>query len=450
MPISLNNVCTPFAAVDTFLHKLFGFDRKTMQVRTEILAGLTTFLTMSYILAVNPSVMSSTGMDRGALFTTTAVVSIIATLVMAVYAKMPFALAPGMGLNAVFAYTICLGMGYSWRFALSAVFIEGLLFIILTVTNLREAIVNSLPPSLRCAIGGGIGLYLAFIGLQNGGVIVSREATLVMLGNITSGPGLLSLLGIVLTGLLLLWKVPGALLLGLLGTALAGVPLGITRFSGILSGPPSIAPIFCQMETELPLIFSLDMAVVVFTLLFIDLFDTLGMIMSLAPQAGLLLPDGRIRGINRALMADAIGTTVGAVFGSSTVTSYLESASGIAAGGRSGLTALTAAVGFMFALFFAPLFLAIPGAATCPALVIVGLYALRSIKGIDLQDDAEAIPAFLCMAFIPLAYSISDGIQLGLISYVLLNLLRGNTGKLKPGMYVLTLVFVLRYIFVPG
>lgn len=278
--------------MDAFLHKLFGFDRKTMQVRTEILAGLTTFLTMSYILAVNPSVMSSTGMDRGALFTTTALVSIIATLVMAVYARMPFALAPGMGLNAVFAYTICLGMGYSWRFALSAVFIEGLLFIILTVTNLREAIVNSLPPSLRCAIGGGIGLYLAFIGLQNGGVIVSREATLVMLGNITSGPGLLSLLGIVLTGLLLLWKVPGALLLGLLGTALAGVPLGITRFSGILSGPPSIVPIFCQMETELPLIFSLDMAVVVFTLLFIDLFDTLGMIMSLAPRPACSCPTG--------------------------------------------------------------------------------------------------------------------------------------------------------------
>ena len=427
------------------LSKLFGFDPRTMNVKTEILAGITTFLTMAYILAVNPNILGSVGMDKGAIFTTTAIVAVLATLVMAFYAKMPFALAPGMGLNAFFAYTVCMTMGYSWQFALTAVFIEGLIFILLTVTNLRDIIVNAIPASLRNAIGPGIGLYIAFIGLKNGGVIVHSDATFVTLGTITHGAGLLSVIGIVLTSVLLILNVRGALLLGILGTALIGIPMGLTVYGGVTSIPPSIAPIAFQFDFSQ--LFTIDMLIVIFTFLFIDMFDTIGTLVGVSTKAG-MIEDGKVPRLRKAFMADALGTTFGALLGSSTVTTYVESASGVAQGGRSGLTAFTTAVCFAAALLFAPIFLAIPGAATCPVLVIVGLFMLSPIKDIDFDDYSEAIPAFICLILMPLTYSISDGILIGIISYVLLNLLGRKYRKLTPAMYVLAVLFVLKYIFI--
>lgn len=427
------------------LSKLFGFDPRTMNVKTEILAGITTFLTMAYILAVNPNILGSVGMDKGAVFTTTAIVAVLATLVMALYAKMPFALAPGMGLNAFFAYTVCMTMGYSWQFALAAVFIEGLIFILLTVTNLRDIIVNAIPASLRNAIGPGIGLYIAFIGLKNGGVIVHSDATFVTLGTITYGAGLLSVIGIVLTSVLLILNVRGALLLGILGTALIGIPMGLTTYGGLTSIPPSIAPIAFQFDFSQ--LFTIDMLIVIFTFLFIDMFDTIGTLVGVSTKAG-MIKDGKVPRLRKAFMADALGTTFGALLGSSTVTTYVESASGVAQGGRSGLTAFTTAVCFAVALLFAPIFLAIPGAATCPVLVIVGLFMLSPIKDIDFDDYSESIPAFICLIIMPLTYSISDGILIGIISYVLLNLLSRKYRKLTPAMYVLAVLFVLKYIFI--
>lgn len=427
------------------LSKLFGFDPRTMNVKTEILAGITTFLTMAYILAVNPNILGSVGMDKGAVFTTTAIVAVLATLVMALYAKMPFALAPGMGLNAFFAYTVCMTMGYSWQFALAAVFIEGLIFILLTVTNLRDIIVNAIPASLRNAIGPGIGLYIAFIGLKNGGVIVHSDATFVTLGTITHGAGLLSVIGIVLTSVLLILNVRGALLLGILGTTLIGIPMGLTTYGGVTSIPPSIAPIAFQFDFSQ--LFTIDMLIVIFTFLFIDMFDTIGTLVGVSTKAG-MIKDGKVPRLQKAFMADALGTTFGAVLGSSTVTTYVESASGVAQGGRSGLTAFTTAICFAMALLFAPIFLAIPGAATCPVLVIVGLFMLSPIKDIDFDDYSESIPAFICLILMPLTYSISDGILIGVISYVLLNLLGRKYRKLTPAMYVLAVLFVLKYIFI--
>lgn len=427
------------------LSKLFGFDHRTMNVKTEILAGITTFLTMAYILAVNPNILGSVGMDKGAVFTTTAIVAVLATLIMALYAKMPFALAPGMGLNAFFAYTVCTTMGYSWQFALAAVFIEGLIFILLTVTNLRDIIVNAIPASLRNAIGPGIGLYIAFIGLKNGGVIVHSDATFVTLGTITHGAGLLSVIGIVLTSVLLILNVRGALLLGILGTALIGIPMGLTTYGGLTSIPPSIAPIAFQFDFSQ--LFTIDMLIVIFTFLFIDMFDTIGTLVGVSTKAG-MIKDGKVPRLRKAFMADALGTTFGALLGSSTVTTYVESASGVAQGGRSGLTAFTTAICFAVALLFAPIFLAIPGAATCPVLVIVGLFMLSPIKDIDFDDYSESIPAFICLIIMPLTYSISDGILIGIISYVLLNLLSRKYRKLTPAMYVLAVLFVLKYIFI--
>ncbi len=430
------------------LEKLFGFDPHSMNVKTEIVAGLTTFLTMSYILAVNPSILHETGMEKGAVFTVTAIVSIIATLVMAFYAKLPFGLAPGMGLNAFFTYTICLTMGYNWQFALTAVFIEGLIFILLTVTHLREQIVKAIPASLRNAIAAGIGLYIAFIGLKSGGIIVSNDATFVSLGNITGGTGLLAAIGILITGVLVIKNVMGAMLIGILVTTGIGIFMGLTHYQGIFSMPPSMSSLFLQLETDPNVIFSIDMLVVVFTFLFIDIFDTLGTLVSVESKAGMISADGKVKRLNEAFMADAIGTTAGALCGSSTVTTYVESAAGVAQGGRSGLTAFVIALGFIVSLLFAPLFTSIPGAATCPVLVIVGLFMISSIKQIDLSDYSESIPCFICIVMIPLSYSISDGILLSLITYVVLNLVCGNFKKLTPTMYILAVLFVLKYIFI--
>ncbi|WP_298108655.1 NCS2 family permease [uncultured Bacteroides sp.] len=426
------------------LKKLFGFDERVTTVRTEVMAGITTFLTMAYILAVNPNILSTTGMDKGALFTTTVLASAVTTLLMAFYAKLPFGLAPGMGLNAFFAYTVCLGLGYSWQFALTAVLIEGLIFILLTVTNLREKIVDCLPMTLKHAISAGIGLFIAFLGLQNAGIIVKNDATLVGLGNITTGPALLGIIGLVLTSVLLVKRVKGALLIGILLTTVLGIPLGITHFSGVVSTPPSIEPIFCQFEWHN--IFTREMVVVVFTFLFVDLFDTIGTLVGVTTKAGMVTKDGKIPHLKQAFMVDAIGTTMGAALGTSTVTTFVESAAGVGEGGRSGLTAFVTAVCFLLALFLAPFFLAVPGAATAPVLILVGLMMISSVKKIDFSDYSEAIPAFLCIVFMPMAYSISDGIVLGLMSYVLVNLISGKYKKLTLGMYILAILFSFKFL----
>ena len=429
------------------LKKLFGFNPEQTTVKTEIIAGVTTFLTMSYILAVNPAMFSALdGMPGGAVFTSTALAAIIGCLAMAFIGKLPFGLAPGMGLNAFFVYSVCLGMGYPWQFALTAVLIEGVIFIILTLTNVREAFVNAIPMHLRNAIGAGIGLFVAFIGLHSGGLIVADPATLVTLADITSGQALLALIGIVITGILYAKRVPAAILLGIIITMLIGIPGGITEFKGVLSAPQSIKPIFCQFEFKH--IFSLDMLVVVFTFLFIDLFDTVGTLIGVCSKANLVDKDGNIYRVKHAFMADSIATTAGAVLGTSTTTTYVESAAGVAEGGRSGLTAFVVAVCFAVSLFFSPLFLSIPAAATTAALVIVGMLMLESVRKIPFNDYCESIPAFICIVMMPLTYSISNGIMLGMISYVVLNMLCGKFQKITPTMYVLAVLFILKFIFI--
>lgn len=429
------------------LKKLFGFDPQKTTVRTELLAGLTTFLTMSYILAVNPGMFSQLdGMSAGAVFTATALAAIVGSLAMAMIGKMPFGLAPGMGLNAFFVYTVCMGMGYSWQFALTAVFIEGLIFIALTLSNLREAIVNAIPVSLKNAIGAGIGLFIAFIGLQNAGIVVNNDATLVSLGDITSGSALLGILGLIITGILVVKNVRGGLLIGILITTVIGVPMGLTEFNGFVSAPHSISDIFCKFEWTH--IFTLDMLVVVFTFLFIDMFDTIGTLVGVCTKAKILDADGRIPRVKEAFMADSIATTVGACLGTSTTTTYVESASGVAQGGRTGLTAFAVAVCFAISLFFSPIFLAIPAAATAPVLVIVGLFMMSPIKNIPFDDYTESIPAFITIVMMPMVYSISDGILLGMISYVLLNMLCMNFKRITPTMYILAVLFILKYIFI--
>ena len=429
------------------LKKLFGFDSTKTTVRTEIVAGITTFLTMSYILAVNPTMFGELdGMPVGSVFTATALAAIAGCLAMAFIGKLPFGLAPGMGLNAFFVYSVCMGMGYSWQFALTAVLIEGLIFIVLTLTNIREAIVNAIPMSLRNAIGAGIGLFIAFIGLKSAGVVVDDGATLVALGDITSGSALLAFIGLVITGFMYSRNVPGAILLGIIITMVIGIPLGVTEFKGIVSAPESIAPIFCQFEFDQ--IFSIDMLVVVFTFFFIDMFDTVGTLVGVCTKAKMLDEKGNIHRVKQAFMADSIATTLGAMLGTSTTTTYVESAAGVAQGGRSGLTALVVGGCFVIAMFFSPLFLSIPSAATAPALIIVGLLMAEQIKNVDFEDFSESIPAFVCMLMMPLTYSISNGILIGMITYVLMNMICGKFKKLSPAMYILAVLFILKYILI--
>ena len=429
------------------LKKLFGFDSTKTTVRTEIVAGITTFLTMSYILAVNPTMFGELdGMPMGSVFTSTALAAIVGCLAMALIGKLPFGLAPGMGLNAFFVYSVCMGMGYSWQFALTAVLIEGLIFIVLTLTNVREAIVDAIPMSLRNAIGAGIGLFIAFIGLKSAGVVVDDGATLVALGDITSGSALLAFIGLIITGFLYARNVPGAILLGILLTMVIGIPLGVTEFRGVVSVPESISPIFCKFEFDK--IFSVDMLVVVFTFFFIDMFDTVGTLVGVCTKANMIDEKGNIQRVKQAFMADSIATTVGAVLGTSTTTTYVESAAGVAQGGRSGLTAFVVGGCFVVALFFSPLFLSIPSAATAPALIIVGLLMMEQVKNIPFDDFSESIPAFVCMIMMPLTYSISNGILIGMITYVLMNVICGKFKKLSPAIYVLAVLFILKYILI--
>lgn len=428
------------------LEKFFKLKANGTNIRTEVIAGFTTFLTMAYILAVNPSILSAAGMDANALFTSTALAAIVGTLVMALWAKLPFALAPGMGLNAFFAFSVVLGMGHSWQFALTAVLIEGIIFILLTLFNIREAIVDAIPSSIKTAISAGIGLFIAFIGLQNAGVVVNNDATLVGLGDITTGNALLGLIGLVITAVLVVKKVKGDLLIGILLTTLIGIPLGITQMKGFISTPPTIEPIFFQFEWKE--VFTFDMMIVVFTFLFVDIFDTLGTLVGVSTKAGMLDKNGKIPNAKKAFMADAIGTTVGSMLGTSTVTTYVESAAGVTEGGRTGLTALVTALAFAIALFLSPVFLAIPGAATAPALILVGLYMLSPIRELDFNNFAETIPAFITIIAMPLTYSIAEGITLGVLSYVFINLIAGNVKKLSIGMYILAILFILKYIFI--
>lgn len=429
------------------LEQFFKLKEHKTDTKTEILAGITTFMTMAYILAVNPDILSATGMDKGALFTATALSSFIAILVMAFYANLPFALAPGMGLNAFFAFTVVLGMKYSWQFALTAVLLEGIIFIILTFLNIREAIVDAIPLQLKHAVSVGIGLFIAFIGLANAKLVVDNPATLVSRGAMNQPGVWVMLIGLLITGILLVKKIKGALLIGIVISTIVGIPLGVTYLPGGMpvSLPPSLAPTFLKFDFSQ--VFTIDMIIVLFTFLFVDMFDTVGTLVGVASKADLLDPkDGKLPGAKQALFADAVGTTIGACLGTSTVTTYVESAAGVAEGGRTGLTALSSGVMFAIALFLSPLFLMVPGAATAPALVLVGLFMMTPILKIDLEDYTVSIPAFLTVIMMPLTYSIAEGIAFGLTSYVFLKLLTGKAKDVSPLLYVLAVLFIIKFV----
>nr|WP_168198342.1 NCS2 family permease [Crassaminicella thermophila] len=428
------------------LENLFKLSEKKTNVKTEIIAGITTFMTMAYILIVNPDILSATGMDKGAVFTATALSAAFATFLMAFMANLPFALAPGMGLNAFFAFSVCIGMGYSWQFALTAVLIEGLIFIVLTLTNVREAIINGMPMVIKNAVSVGIGLFIAFIGFQSAGIIVNNDAVLVGLGNVKDPGVLLALVGIIVTGILLVKNVKGALLIGMILTTVGGMVIGKTAIPAtIVSVPPSIKPIFFKF-VGMNEILSWNMVVVVFTFLFVDLFDTLGTLIGVATKADMIDDEGKLPKAKQALFADAIGTTVGSMMGTSTVTTYVESASGVAEGGRTGLTALTTGVLFLASVVFAPLFTAVPPQATSAVLILVGLFMISPILKINFEDFTEAIPAFLTIIMMPLTYSIAEGLVFGVISYVLLKVLAKRSDEVHPMMYVIAVLFILKHI----
>lgn len=424
-----------------FFEKTFRLKDHGTTVKTEVLAGFTTFMTMAYILAVNPGILGDAGMDFGKVFTATALASLIGTLFMAFAANLPFALAPGMGLNAFFAYTVVIGMGKSPEFALTAVFLEGLIFILLSFFNVREAIINSIPRNIKSAISVGIGLFIAFIGLANAGIIVAG-APLIGLGKVTEGSALLAIIGLAIAGVLLAYKVKGALFIAIVATTIIGFPMGLTTFPGQLVSAP-VAPYFFDFVWNE--IFTFDMFTVLFVFLFVDIFDTVGTLVGVSTKAGMLTADGKVPKAKQALLADAIATTIGAIFGTSTVTTYVESASGVAEGGRTGLTSVVTAGLFGLALFFSPLFLMIPSAATASALILVGLFMMSPIKDINFDDFTEAIPAFLTIIMMPLAYSISEGIVFGIIAYVVLKVATKKFADVPVLTYILAILFVAKF-----
>jgi len=431
------------------LQKLFGFDSTKHNVRTEIMAGLTSFLTMAYILAVNPQIFSALadqGMDTNAVFTATVFASVIGTLIMACYAKLPFGLAPGMGLNAFFVYTVCLTMGYTWQFALTAILLEGIIFIILSITKVRSLIINAIPKALKEAISVGLGLFIASLGLKNSHIIVDSSSNLMELGDILTGPALLCVIGLAITSVLLIYRIRGAMLLGILFTTIIGIPLGETHLNGIVGMPPDVTPLCMQFEWDK--IFTLDMFLVVLTFLFFDMFDTIGTVIGVMSSAGMIKKDGTIPHVDEALLADAIATTAGACIGASTTTTYVESASGVGEGGKTGLTACSIAMFFLISLFFAPLFLSIPAGATSPALIIVGLMMFANVRNMPFKDYAESIPCFITLFITVMAASISDGIFMGIISYVTLNVIAQKWERLNPTIVFLAVIFIFRYIFV--
>ena len=429
------------------LKKFLGFDAQTMSLRTEFTAGLTTFLTMSYILAVNPEILSATSMDKGAVFTATALASAVATILLAFMAKLPLAQAPSMGINAFFAYTLVLGMGYSWQTALAATFVEGIVFILLTVFNIRDKVINSIPLNMRYAISVGIGMFIAFIGLKNAGIIEANEATFVALGKFTP-VSLLAIFGILLSAMLMWRKVRGALFYSILICTAIGIPFGVTHIPdnfSFVSMPQSMAPTF--MKFDFMSLLNFDMLIIILVLVFMDMFNTIGTLVGAAAQSGLMDKNGNVPRMKEALMADAIGTTFGAMCGTSTVTTYVESAAGIAEGGRSGVTAVTTGVLFILALFFAPIFLLVPGAATTGALVLVGILMIRIIKDINFTDISEALPAFITILTMVLTYSIAEGIALGLLSYTFIKIFTGQFRQVSLTLYILSILFIVRYLF---
>ncbi|MDD2314826.1 MAG: NCS2 family permease [Proteiniphilum sp.] len=428
------------------LEKLFKLKQNNTTVRTELVAGVITFLTMSYILVVNPNILSASGMDKAALFTATALASVLGTLFMAFIPNLPIAQAPGMGLNSFFAFSVVLGLGYSWQMALTAVFIEGIIFIILTFFNVRELIVKSIPASIKNAIPVGIGLFITFLGLQNAGLIVRDENTMVTLGAMSNPHVWVASLGLILTAVLYYKKVHGAFLIGIVGATVFAIILGLVQMpsGSIVALPPDISPVFAKFEWQN--IFTLDMLIVVFTFLFVNLFDTIGTLLGVASKVGITDEEGNFPQIKKALFADALGTTFGAVIGTSTVTSYVESASGVAVGGRTGLTSLSTAVMFLLALFLAPLFLMVPAAATAPALILVGLFMITSVVKINFDNMTEALPAFLTIVMMPFAFSIAQGIVFGMLSYVLLKALSGKWKHISATMWVIFVLFIVKMV----
>lgn len=434
-------------AKDGLLDNYFEITKNGSNTKTEIVAGLTTFMAMAYILIINPSILSAAGMDQGAVFTATALATVVSTLLTGIYAKLPFAQAPGMGLNAFFAYTIVLQMGYSYQFALTAVFLEGIIFILLTLFNVREAIVDSIPDCIKKAISVGIGLLIALLGLQGAGVIVHPKdgGTILALGNLTSGPGLLAIIGLVITAILLARNVKGALFFGMLITAVVGIPLGLTPIpKAVVSMPPSIRSVLFNFDWSN--IFSLDMVIILFTLLFMDLFDTIGTLVGVATKAKMLDENGRVPNIKKALLSDAIGTTFGGCVGTSTVSTFVESAAGVAEGGRTGLTAVVTAIMFALALFFSPVFASITSAVTAATLILVGLFMIEPIREINLQDYTESIPAFLTIIMMPFTGSISDGIMFGIISYIILKIFTGKIKEISVTTVIIGVIFLLKFL----
>lgn len=427
------------------MEKFFKMSARGTNVRREIVAGLTTFLAMAYILAVNPRMLANAGMDASGVFTATALAACIATLVMAFTANLPIALAPGMGLNAFFAFTVVLGMGISWKTALTAVFLEGVLFIILSFFNVREAIINAIPSNLKKAVAAGIGLFICFIGFQNAGIIVNNDATLVGLGNLTQGSAAVAMIGLALTAVLYALKIPGSILIGILVTTLIGIPFGVTSVPANWT-PVSMpaAPLLFQFDFSR--IFTLDFFAVFFTFLFVDIFDTVGTLVGVSSEAHLMDASGNVPRVKQALLSDAIGTVAGACLGTSTVTSYVESTAGVAAGGRTGMTALTTGVLFLLALFLSPLFLLVPGAATAPALIIVGFLMLKAVTGINFNDVTEGLSAFITIVMMPFAYSIAEGIVWGIITYVFMKAATGKAKSIPVVTWILFVIFILRLI----
>lgn len=431
------------------MEKFFKMGARGTNVRREIVAGLTTFLAMAYILAVNPKMLANAGMDAGGVFTATALAACIATLVMAFTANLPIALAPGMGLNAFFAFTVVLGMGISWKIALTAVFLEGVLFIILSLFNVREAIIKAIPSNLKKAVAAGIGLFICFIGFQNAGIIVNNDATLVGLGNLTHGPAAVAMIGLALTAVLYALKIPGSILIGILVTTLIGIPFGVTSVPANWT-PVSMpaAPLLFQFDFSH--IFTLDFFAVFFTFLFVDIFDTVGTLVGVSSEAHIMDANGNVPRVKQALLSDAIGTVAGACLGTSTVTSYVESTAGVAAGGRTGMTALTTGVLFLLALFLSPLFLLVPGAATAPALIIVGFLMLKAVTGINFNDVTEGLSAFITIVMMPFAYSIAEGIVWGIITYVFMKAATGKAKSIPVVTWILFVIFILRLILTSG
>lgn len=430
-----------------FLEKKFRLSERKTDVKTELMAGFTTFMTMSYILAVNPQMLSETGMDKGGVFTASVIASIIAMVCMAFLANLPFGLAPGMGLNAFFTFTVVKTLGYTWQFALTAVFLEGIVFLILSLFKVREMIFDAIPINLKKAVSCGIGLFIALVGLVNSGIILQGEGTVLQLGNLLSRESVVFIVGLFIIALLLAREIKGALMYGILASTILALILGVSKYQGgsPITLPPSLAPVAFKIQFDK--IFTFDMFTVVFTFLFVDIFDTVGTLVGVSAKAGMLDEQGKLKEASHALLADAIGTTMGALLGTSTVTTFVESASGVAEGGRTGLTALSTAFFFFLSLFLFPVFGMIPAQATGPALVIVGLFMLSSIKEIDFYDYSEAIPAFITIIAMPFCYSIAEGISFGMISYVLIKLLAGKRKDVSILMYILAIVFVLRIIW---